>query len=118
MVVQNPDRGYTPGRWQCVGSAVLDLPAAVAARWAPGGSVVEPVDAHRSRLTIGGWSWAGIAGLFITFDTDLSNVEPPELRAAIDRVGQRLRAATTPACPLPAMSAGAGSSTDRSDEDR
>lgn len=96
LVVQNPDRGDTPGQWQYVGSAVLDLPASVAARWAPGGSVVEPVDAHRCRLTIGGWSWAGIAGLLITFDTDLSDVEPPELRAAMDRISQRLRTARRP----------------------
>ena len=94
MVVQNPDRGDTPGQWQCVGSAVLDLPAPVTARWAPGGSVVEPVGVDRSRLTIGGWSWAGIAGLFITFDTDLNEVEPPELRAAMELIGERLRAAT------------------------
>ena len=94
LVVQNPHRGDTAGQWQCVGSAVLDLPAAVVARWAPGGSVVEPVAGDRSRLTIGGWSWAGIAGLLITFDSDLSDVEPPELRAAMDRIGQRLTAAT------------------------
>ncbi|MBL7254097.1 helix-turn-helix transcriptional regulator [Paractinoplanes lichenicola] len=91
LVVQNPDRGDTPGRWQCVGSAVLDVPAPVVARWAPGGSVVEPVDERRSRLTIGGWSWTGIAGLFITFDSDLSDVEPSELRDAMGRVAERLR---------------------------
>ncbi|MEU8817266.1 WYL domain-containing protein [Actinoplanes sp. NPDC048796] len=96
LVVRNPDRGDTPGRWQCVGSAVLELPAEVAARWAPGGSVVEPAGADRSRLTIGGWSWAGIAGLFITFDTDLSEVEPAELRSAMDQISRRLKAATTP----------------------
>lgn len=96
LVVQNPDRGDTPGQWQCVGSAVLDLPAPVTARWAPGGSVVEPVDDHRSRLTIGGWSWAGIAGLLITFDSALSDVEPSELRAAMRQISRRLDAATTP----------------------
>ncbi|GAB7045427.1 helix-turn-helix transcriptional regulator [Catenuloplanes indicus] len=97
LVVQNPDRGDTPGQWQCVGSAILDLPAAVTARWAPGGSVVEPVGAGRSRLTVGGWSWAGIAGLLITFDTGLSDVEPPELRAAMRQISRRLDDATAPA---------------------
>ncbi|GAA0254745.1 helix-turn-helix transcriptional regulator [Cryptosporangium japonicum] len=90
LVVQNPDRGDTPGRWQCVGSALLELPADLVARWAPGGSVVEPVDDAHCRLTIGGWSWAGVAGLFITFDTDLSEVRPPELAATLTRIAQRL----------------------------
>ncbi|MEU4690524.1 WYL domain-containing protein [Actinoplanes sp. NPDC023714] len=93
LVVQNPDRGDTPGRWQCVGSAVLDLPAPVVARWAPGGSVVEPAGEDRSRLTVGGWSWAGIAGLLITFDSDLSDVEPAELRDAMVVISGRLQAA-------------------------
>ncbi|BEL05895.1 WYL domain-containing protein [Actinoplanes sichuanensis] len=97
LVVQNPNRGDTPGQWQCVGSAVLDLPAGVVARWAPGGSVVEPVGEDRSRLTVGGWSWAGIAGLLITFDTALSDVEPSQLRDVMDQIGRRLRAATSPA---------------------
>ncbi|GAA3277564.1 WYL domain-containing protein [Dactylosporangium vinaceum] len=56
LVVQNPDRGDTPGRWQCVGTATLHRPAEVVARWAPGGSVVTPIDSDHSRLTIGGWS--------------------------------------------------------------
>lgn len=90
LVVQNPRRGDTPGRWQCVGSAVLDLPADVVARWAPGGSVVEGVDSGRCRLTIGGWSWVGVAGLFITFDADLSDVRPVELREALEQIARRL----------------------------
>ena len=81
-VTHNAARGDTPAHWQCLGSAVIDLPASVAAQWAPGGSVVEPVDATRCRLTLGGWSWAGVAGLYATFDADLSDVEPEQLRDA------------------------------------
>lgn len=91
FVVQNPHRGDTASQWQCVGSATLDVPASVVARWAPGGSVVEPVDSGSSRLTIGGWSWVGVAGLFVTFDADLADVEPVELRQALKRVAIRLR---------------------------
>lgn len=40
-VMTSHERGDTPARWQCLGSAVLALPADVVARWAPGGSVVE-----------------------------------------------------------------------------
>ncbi|BAL87771.1 putative DeoR-family transcriptional regulator [Actinoplanes missouriensis 431] len=91
LVVQNPDRGDTPGRWQCVGTATLHLPADVVARWAPGGSVVTPAGPDRCRLTIGGWSWAGVAGLFITFDTDLDDVTPPALADAFAAIHHRLR---------------------------
>lgn len=91
LVVQNPDRGDTPGPWQCVGSAILDLPADVVARWAPGGSAVAPMDARRCRLTIGGWSWVGVAGLFITFDTDLHEITPPELGEAFAAIRARLQ---------------------------
>ena len=97
LVIQNPDRGDTPGQWPCVGSATVELPAHVVARWAPGASVVRPVDAGRCRLTIGSWSWAGVAGLLITFDADLSDVRPAELREALVRIGQRLRNACAPA---------------------
>lgn len=90
LVVQNPDRGDTPGHWQCVGSATLSLPADVVARWAPGGSVVSPIDSRHCRLVIGGWSWAGVAGLFITFDTDLSDVTPPALADAFTAIRHRL----------------------------
>jgi len=105
-VTHNADRGDTPAHWQCLGSAVIDLPASVAAQWAPGGSVVEPVDATRCRLTLGGWSWAGVAGLYATFDADLSDVEPEQLRDAFAALSQRAREASaqmprTPAGLLP-----------------
>ena len=105
-VTHNPDRGDTPAHWQCLGSAVIDLPAPVVAQWAPGGSVVEPVDVNRCRLTLGGWSWAGVAGLYATFDADLSDVEPEQLRDAFADLLQRAREASasqiprTPAAPL------------------
>ena len=78
----NPDRGDTPAAWQCLGQAVLELPADVVARWAPGGSVIERAGPTRTRLTIGAWSWAGVAGILATFDADLSDVQPVELREA------------------------------------
>ena len=92
LVVQNPDRGDTPGQWQCVGWASLPLPAGVVARWAPGGSVVEALGPDRCRLTIGGWSWVGVAGLFITFDTELDDVGPAELVHAFGDIRRRLPA--------------------------
>lgn len=91
-VMSSHDRGDTPAAWPCTGSARLDLPARVVARWAPGGSVVEHLDADRCRLTLGAWSWAGIAGILATFDTDLTEVHPPALLDACHRIGRRYTA--------------------------
>lgn len=90
LVVQNPDRGDTAGGWQCVGAATMALPADVVARWAPGGSVVVPLTDGRCRLTIGGWSWAGVAGLFLTFDTVLTDISPRGLVDAFADIRRRL----------------------------
>ena len=90
LVIQNPHRGDTAGAWPCTGSADLDLPADVVARWAPAGSVVTPRGLHSCQLTIGAWSWAGVAGLFVTFDTALHNVTPPELVNALHEIARRL----------------------------
>lgn len=92
-VMTTADRGDTPARWQCLGSAVLELPPDVVARWAPGGSVVEQVTPTRARLVLGAWSWAGIAGLLATFDADLSEVEPAELRSACAGLSGRFQRA-------------------------
>ncbi len=92
-VMTSPDRGDTPARWQCLGTALLDLPADVVARWAPGGSVVECVTPTRTRITLGAWSWAGIAGLLATFDAEITEPEPVELKVACRIIGQRYQRA-------------------------
>lgn len=97
FVTTTADRGDTPADWTCVGSATLDLPADVVAQWAPGGSVVEDLGPGKSRLTLGGWSWAGVAGLYATFDTDLTDVTPPPLIEAFTQLALRLTKAAHPA---------------------
>lgn len=92
-VMRNYDRGDTPAKWQCLGSVLMELPADLVARWAPGGSVVEYVSDTRSRVTLGAWSWAGIAGLLATFDAAISDVQPAELKDACRTLARRYRAA-------------------------
>lgn len=92
-VMTSHERGDTPAPWQCLGRATMNLPADLVARWAPGGSAVEYVSADRSRITVGAWSWAGIAGILATFDTDLTDVEPKELVEACHTLAGRFRQA-------------------------
>ncbi|GGL37086.1 DeoR family transcriptional regulator [Nocardia jinanensis] len=89
FVMTTHDRGDTPASWQCTGSARFTLPAETVARWAPGGSVVEHLDPEHCRITLGAWSWAGVAGILATFDADLDEVEPAELVRACRRLGRR-----------------------------
>lgn len=95
FVTTTHDRGDTPAAWECTGSARLNLAAATVARWAPGGSVVEHLDPGHCRITLGAWSWAGVAGLLATFDADLTEVEPPELVRACRRFARRWAAVTS-----------------------
>lgn len=92
FVMTSHDRGDTPASWECIGTARLNLPAETVARWAPGGSVVEDLGPDHCRLTLGAWSWAGIAGLLATFDADLDQVAPEELRQACGRLVGRWQA--------------------------
>jgi predicted DNA-binding transcriptional regulator YafY len=91
LVMTSHDRGDVPAQWPCTGSVTMELPAEVVARWAPGGSVVERLDERRTRLTVGAWSWAGVAGILATFDTDVTDVEPAELTGAFRRLARRHR---------------------------
>jgi predicted DNA-binding transcriptional regulator YafY len=88
-VMTTYNRGDTPPRWQCLGTALMNLPADVVARWAPGGSVVEYVAPTQTRITLGAWSWAGIAGLLGTFDADFTIIEPDELKDACRALAKR-----------------------------
>ena len=89
FVMTSHDRGDIPAAWQCQGSATMNLPPDLVARFAPGGSVIDYVNPSRTRLTLGAWSWAGIAGILATFDTEISAVEPAELRNACHALAQR-----------------------------
>ncbi|MFC3687693.1 helix-turn-helix transcriptional regulator [Aquipuribacter hungaricus] len=90
VVMSHLDRGDTADHWPCRGTATVAHPAETITRFVPGGAVVVPLGAASSRLTMGAWSWVGLAGLFATFDAPLADVEPAELREACGVVAARL----------------------------
>ncbi|MFI5570340.1 helix-turn-helix transcriptional regulator [Streptomyces sp. NPDC051740] len=97
FVMSTHDRGDTPAEWPCRGSALLALPAPVVARFAPGGSTVEHITDAGCRLTLGAWSWAGLAGLLLTFDAGITDIEPAELRQALRTLRTRIDEGLGPA---------------------
>ncbi|GAA0955432.1 helix-turn-helix transcriptional regulator [Actinocorallia libanotica] len=90
-VMTSHDRGDTPAPWPCLGTVLMELPPDVVARWAPGGSVIEYVTPTQTRITLGAWSWAGVAGLLATFDADITVIEPDELKDACRTLARRYR---------------------------
>ena len=90
-------RGATDnsGRWPCWGTVVLDLPATAAAPHV-GDGLVEELGPGRCRLTLGSWSWTGLAAAVARFDADVSAADPPELAQAFALLARRFAAVATP----------------------
>ncbi|GAA4603295.1 WYL domain-containing protein [Actinoallomurus liliacearum] len=78
--------------WPCHGEVVLNLPATAIAPFARDG-IVEEVGPDRCRLTLGSWSWTGLAAAIGRFDTDIEVIGPPQLTAAFARLAARYAAA-------------------------
>lgn len=76
-------RGSTSGAdtWPCTGTVELALPASRVAPFAYDG-IVEALGPGRCRLTLGAWSWIGIAAAVARYDTDILAVDPPALAQA------------------------------------
>ncbi|GAA2019906.1 WYL domain-containing protein [Nakamurella flavida] len=85
------DRGDNLDHWPCQGSAVVDQPAELIARFAPGGTRVQPLGPTSSRVTMGAWSWNGIASLLGSFDAVVRDAEPAALREACRELAARYR---------------------------
>ncbi len=90
FVMTTHDRGDVAAEWPCRGSAIIALPASTVARFAPGGSTVEHHTEDSCRLTLGAWSWSGVAGLLLTFDANITEIEPAELRHALRAIRDRI----------------------------
>jgi len=82
------DDSASSGDWPCRGQVILDLPAAEVAPYAYGG-VVEEIGPRRCRLTLGSWSWVGLASAVGMFDAGIEVVGPPELAAAFTTLARR-----------------------------
>lgn len=80
--------------WPCRGQVVLDLPAEAVAPYAQDG-VVEELGAERCRLTLGSWSWTGLAATLGHFGTAIHVVGPPQLTDAFAELATRYAAAAT-----------------------
>jgi hypothetical protein len=87
--------GDGTGGWPCQGTVVLDLPAATVATYSRDG-VVEEAGPGRCRLTLGSWSWPGLAAAFARFDADIEVVGPAELTDAFGHLARRLARAAAP----------------------
>ncbi|GAA2712147.1 helix-turn-helix transcriptional regulator [Actinoplanes palleronii] len=84
------------GGWPCQGTVLVDKPAAVIATYTREG-LVEQAGPDRCRVTLGSWSWVGLAAAFARYDAEMAVVGPAELSAAFAQLSRRAaRAAISP----------------------
>ena len=81
-------------RWPCTGRFEIDLPAAELAPWIRDDKV-EEIGPGSSRVTMGSWSWAGLLAAVVRFDAPFRVLAPAELIAETQRLGERLREASS-----------------------
>ena len=74
--------------WPCTGTVELALPASRVAPFAHDG-IVEALGPERCRLTLGAWSWIGIAAAIARYDCDVLTVAPPDLAQAFRALSER-----------------------------
>jgi predicted DNA-binding transcriptional regulator YafY len=79
--------------WPCRGEVILGLPATAVAPFAQDGTV-EALGPGRCRLTLGSWSWTGLAATLGRFDTDIEVIGPRELSDAFAQLATRYANAT------------------------
>ncbi|MEV6431620.1 WYL domain-containing protein [Nocardia sp. NPDC051463] len=82
------------GDWPCRGEVILDLLAAAVVPYSRDG-IVQELGPNRCRLTLGSWSWPGLASAIGRFDADIEVIGPPELKRACTRLARRYADAAT-----------------------
>lgn len=81
--------------WPCTGSVTMTAAdVRTVTPYLPEDAVVEPLSDERSRVTLGSWSWPGLAGAFAGFAVDFVVEGPDDLRDATVASAARLRAAS------------------------
>ena len=78
----------TTADWPCRGKVVLNLPAQAVAPFVQDG-IVEELTPDRCHLTLGSWSWTGLAATIARFDTDIQVICPPQLATAFTELARR-----------------------------
>ncbi|WP_086734697.1 helix-turn-helix transcriptional regulator [Streptomyces glaucescens] len=90
FVQSQPDRGDTPDTWPCWGTVLMECPATLVAKWAPGVASFEAIDDRITRIQMGAWSWSALIGFLITFSCRFTVEGPPELVDAAREVLGRI----------------------------
>lgn len=82
--------------WPCTGSVTVSTDGAKAlAPYLPADALVEASGPDRIRITLGSWSWSGLASAFAAFVVDFSVEGPPALREAMIVLAVRLQDASS-----------------------
>jgi biotin operon repressor len=82
--------------WPCAGSVTVSAAGAkILAPYLPADAAVEASGPHRLRITLGSWSWNGLAALFAAFVVDFTVEGPPPLLDAMLALADRLHSAST-----------------------
>ena len=82
--------------WPCTGSVSMTADdARRIAPYLPEDAVVEQLEDDRARVTLGSWSWDGLAGVVSGLAVDFVVASPDELVEAVADLADRLRAAGT-----------------------
>lgn len=83
--------------WPCRGSVTVPHEEAAALTpYLPDDALIEAAGPGRCRITLGSWSWTGLAAAFAGFTVDFTVVGPPPLCDAVLTLADRLRAAVPP----------------------
>ncbi|HEY0238841.1 MAG TPA: WYL domain-containing protein [Friedmanniella sp.] len=81
--------------WPCTGSVTVTTDGAdTLAPYLPEDAVVVASGPGRCRVTLGSWSWSGLAAVFAAFPVGFTVEGPPPLTDAVLALADRLRAAT------------------------
>ncbi|WP_202879765.1 helix-turn-helix transcriptional regulator [Ornithinimicrobium pratense] len=93
-------KGSTDGSdaWPCTGTVELALPTSQVTPYAYDG-IVEDLGPERCRLTLGAWSWIGLAAAIARYDADILVVGPPALADAFRTLAHRFTAAAATTSP-------------------